>query len=306
VTPFSITFDVGIGDFINAESFWSPEKKAALETVHHAWINHGSSPALIAAMQACPAFRHVRHVELLYPTQAVPGAFPTLRDHAVSHRLKYHGSAFLASTLEVEVPNFIQPPTDILSDFIYIQHSTPKNGPGCQRFITDLEWAPIIARLEDRGCYGLVVNSQGGRSTIPEHPRLIDWTGRTTFPQAIEILKRARGYIGVDSCLAILAAQLFKPADLWIRTQNPYLYETPWFTYPPLTDFSFLCPRFDRPNYSDDRPVPKPGQLIELRCNALVGSRNFGWQSRVEVEPGRAADMIAAGQAVAMDPGELA
>jgi hypothetical protein len=256
---FSIRHGVGIGDFLNIDGNWSPSRKASLEVIHHAFLHSPGSQALLDIMRACPAYRHVEHRETAYPTEQVAGTVPTMRDHAIGHLLPFHGSAFLAGPLDCDVP------TGLPDRFDFVVPSTPKNGPWCTRYVRDQEWPAILARLEDRDTVGLVVNMVGGRATVPDHPRLIDWSGRTTLPQAIEVLKLASGYIGVDSCLAILAAQLFGPADLWVRTNNPYLFDMPWLTYPPQTD------------------------------------RNFTPHDRVEVNQERATMMIAAGQAVPVE-----
>jgi hypothetical protein len=289
-----IRHDVGTGDFFNVESLWSVEKKASLEVIFHAFPDCPGSKALIFAMKSCPTYQHVEHRALAYPTERPPGVYPTLRDHAIGHLLTFHGSAFLEDRLKVQEGFY--PPVE----FDVVVPSTPKNGPNCGRWIRPEEWTAVIARLEERETYGLIINSPGGKSIVPKHPRLIDWTGRTTLPQAIEILKRAQGYIGVDSCLAILAAQLFKSADLWVRTNNPYIFDSPWLHYPPQTDYSFLFPKFGsapHPSAVPRGPIPG-GQVVELRCNALVGARNYTAFDRVEVTGDRAALMLSSGQAI--------
>jgi hypothetical protein len=289
-----IRHDVGTGDFFNAESFWSPAQKASLEVVYHAWLAGAGSQALISAMRASPTYRHVEHLSLDYPTQVNPGVIKTLRDHSISHLKTFHGSAFLSDKLDVDEGNY--PPCY----FDVIVPSTPKNGPACDRWVRPEEWAPILDRLEQRNTFGLILNIPGGRSSVPTHPRIIDWTGRTSLPQAIEILKRAKGYIGVDSCLAILAAELFEDSDLMIRTNNPYVYRYPWLHYSPQTDFSFLYSRFDKPPHpsASYRGPIKGGKVVELRCNSMIDTRNFTSGDRVEVDGHRADEMLKSRQAV--------
>lgn len=289
---FEIRHDVGVGDFLQVESYWPFEEKAQLRAVHHAWIDSPGSRALRSIMDACPTFRDVRHLRLAYPTEQPEGAYSTLRDQGILHRLPFVGSAFLAHPLACgELP-------DLPREFVYVLPSTPFNAADVQasRNMRGEEWGGVIDWLEARGATGLVVNAAGGMAP-PDHPRLLDLTGKTSLPQSIEILKRASGYIGIDSCMAILAAQLFKPDDLLIRTTNQHIVESPWLYYSPQSDFSFLVPRFGSAPHPV-APRPAPGVVVELRCNALVGVRSYTSGDRVDVHPERAARMLESGQAV--------
>jgi hypothetical protein len=294
--PWTLTHGVGVGDFFDVDSVWSDERRAALTTVYHSWWGSEGSRAFLDVMQSCPAYQHVEHCGTSYPTERVEGSVLTLRDQPILHRLTYHGSAFLKHTLECEVPH------DLPEAFVYVQPSTPKNGASCDRWIRDEEWNSVLDRLEEWGLPGLVVNLPGGKATVPDHPSLLNWSGRTTMPQAVEILKRASGYLGVDSCFAILAAQLFGPDRLAIRTNNPYVIEYPHLHYPPHTDFAFLYPAFGQNPHTLPLPSREPTLVLDLKVNCLIGTRTHIGGGRVEMPRERALKYIAAGHAVEVSP----
>ena len=295
IEPWEITHGVGTGDFFNAESFWSDEEKAALTTVHHCWRHTGGSDGLIEIMRLCPDFAHVEHKATSYPTELIPGSIETLRDHAIEHRLEYRGSSFLRHRLECTIP------AGLPERFCHLQPDTPKNGRLCDRWIREREWPGVIGLLESWDLVGLVVNSPGGKATVPRHPRLIDWTGRTSMAQSVEVLKRSSGYIGVDSCFAILAAQLFGPDRLAIRSTNPYLLDRPEVHYPPHREFPFLYPAFDLPPYPVIRPDRPRGVIVETRANVLMGNRTFGYGCRVELDECKAAELVKYGKAAYLE-----
>ena len=49
-------------------------------------------------------------------------------------------------------------------------------------------------------------------------------TGLTTLAESINILNNSYGFIGVDSCLTVLACQLFQPHSIMIKSKNLHLY----------------------------------------------------------------------------------
>jgi hypothetical protein len=289
MNPSSLIHDAGIGDFFQVESSWSDERRAALRAVYYPF-DCPASRAMRGAIEANPAYAHVDHRRLGYPTQPIPDSTTALRESgALSHRT-FHGSSFLTNALDCPDPG------ELPDSFVFIHGSTPFNSASirARRDLTPPEWGAIVDRLEARDEVGLVVNSAG--ATHPGHPRLVDHSGRTTIAQAIEILKRADGYVGIDSCFAILAAQLFKPEDLVIRTRNPWVVAQAWWHYPPHETFPFLVPTVGGPPHPiGDRPIP--GVEVELRCNTSVGGRTFGPGDLVDLPPDRAGRLISEGLA---------
>jgi len=122
----------------------------------------------------------------------------------------YQHSTFLESSLtnvESNLPN----------DFAFIHSRSQGEG----RSFTKIEWDYIIRLLECRGLKGLVF----GTCEEPLLPHCCtSMIGDTTLFDSIEILKKAKMFIGISSCFAILASKIFSEDDLRIRTTNENVY----------------------------------------------------------------------------------
>lgn len=284
----------GTGDFFQADSYWTDAHRRDLTRIY--WAAR-CRESLQPAIEANPAYAHVEHVAIdvndVHPSfSRVP---TTYFEAGIHHRRRYTGSSFLAHTL-ASIDRF-----DLPDRFYFIHPSTPFNFDSVRvhRDMKPAEWGPLTSWLDESpGIVGLVMNSEPG--PMPCHPQLIDMQGKTTMPESIEILKRAEGYFGIDSCFAILAAQLFPADRLWVRTRNPWLLENRWTYYPPHDSYPWLVPAFGQPAHPDPgRPALKPNMVIvQLTVPVLLMTRHFAAGDLVEVEPKKAGVMIAKGHAV--------
>lgn len=217
-----------------------------------------------------------------------------MRDHGILYRKTFYGSSLLDEPI-ADIDDF-----DLPNSYEFIHAATPYNIPVVrnQRDMQLHEWHAVLQRLKDRETVGVVVNTNPDEP-MPDDPNLIDLRGKTNMPQAVEILKHATGYLGIDSCFAILASQLFAPDDLLIRTINPHVVERCHEYYQPHDVINFLTPVFGKPRYlAKERPSYPEGRIVELRCNALIGIRNYTWGERVEVDHERAENMLLCKQAI--------
>jgi hypothetical protein len=278
----------GSGDFFQADKFWTPEFRAELETI--AWLP-ATKPGLMDCLAVNPEYQHLKHIDMVMGLKRDKNApiMPTTYFQAgVQHLLPFVGSSFLRHKL-ADVSRFNLP-----DDYILVQTATPKAGQ-TKRDATPQEVQAIAYELGRCDIVGVVVNSE--RFPLPESPRLIDLQGRTTMPEAIELLKGAKGYFGVDSCFAILASELFTPECLWIKTVNPWLAENRHTYYAPQTDFSFLVPSFGAEPYPAIPPrEPYPdGYIVQLKSPLMIGARSYAVGDVVEVWKERAQEIIFAG-----------
>ena len=173
--------------------------------------------------------KHAVRGHLLPPMivdMSISNLFPLLKP------AMFGGSSFLkypiASVDHLPLPDqftFIHP---------YTSHNPMLHRQG--REFNDIHWRDCLARLERRSQTGVVVNH--GHDPIPNHRRLIDLSNKLTLAEAVEVLKRAEGYCGIDSCFAALACQRFDASRLMILASNPHyfdwlpLYCAPHTTYP--------------------------------------------------------------------------
>lgn len=274
----------GIGDFFIADSYWTDDKKRDVETF--VWTDCRKRAILEPVVRAVPEYANASHVDAPGETDFTP-----FTHHAVFHRLPFQGSSFLRHTL-AEVPFVVPCP------YVLIQPSSPLNNDRARRArdMRYCEWSSIVADLRAVGLVGVVVDAPGGLR-VPQDLLLLDLTGRTTLAESIELLKRARGYAGVDSCLSVLAAQLFPPECLTIRTQNPYTLKLRKTYYAPHTSFDFLVPSFGENPWVID---PEPEQeltLLRLTTGVITGPLGFAAGELVEVPPTVAQELIGLGYA---------
>lgn len=102
----------------------------------------------------------------------------------------------------------------------------------------DDDWAATIYYLIKRNKNAVVLNS--GNEYVPNNPCLINLSGKTSFIEAVEVLKKANGYIGIDSSLSVLAAKIFEYPNLIIKSRNDHCYSNKHIYYAPHSKFNFM------------------------------------------------------------------
>jgi ADP-heptose:LPS heptosyltransferase len=110
------------------------------------------------------------------------------------------------------------------------------------RNFQDRDWNEILEYLRRTDQMGVVLNMSN--DPIPEHRHLINLTNRTNLPESIEVLKLSKGYIGIDSCLSVIAAQLFSSQNLMIKSINEHLFRWKHIYYGSHTSFDFIVSDF--------------------------------------------------------------
>lgn len=126
---------------------------------------------------------------------------------------------------------------DLPSQFIVVcPFSNDKRMTG--RDFNQRDWDNCLRSLQATNIFGVVLNQ--GNEAIPESAKLINLTNKTTICEAVEILKKASGYIGIDSALSVLAAKQFKASQLMIKSINDHCYRNAKHYYAPQTNFNFM------------------------------------------------------------------
>jgi hypothetical protein len=100
------------------------------------------------------------------------------------------------------------------------------------------DWEESLKIIRSRNARGVVLNS--GNDHVPDIPEIINLSNRTSLPEAVEVMKKATGYIGIDSSLSVLATQLFSQQNLWVKSLNGHLYSNATVYYAPHKDFGFV------------------------------------------------------------------
>lgn len=107
-----------------------------------------------------------------------------------------------------------------------------------RRFFTPNDWKETIKILKYNKLQGIVIGND--KSDVPKIKNILDLTGKTTITEALEITKKAKCYIGIDSFSSTLAMQVFKKEDIYIKSTEPHLFENIKFFSPFKDETSFI------------------------------------------------------------------
>lgn len=244
----------GIGDVFAVESFFSDQQRELLSTILYATNKADFIRPLFEALPNYPALKDHAVVwsdfsqfwcflfkqEVIDRTRQSPhpklgacedwGIIPKFGQINAGQAV-YNGSSFIRHAL-ADVSRF-----DLPRNYVVISpFSTDKRSGG--RDFDQYDWGAALEWLAARNLKGVVVNK--GDDAVPLHGRLIDLSNQTTITEAVEILKDGRGYIGIDSWLTVLAAKLFDPPYLAIKSNNTHCYENKHIYFAPKKVFNFI------------------------------------------------------------------
>jgi hypothetical protein len=245
---FGILLTGGIGDVFAVESMMTDDERARLEAVYYAcpasgiirdvWAKLPNFPRLTSHVlmnTGRQVFRNVREVTIHGYT--VPEGTQDWNIGAIfSQRRACTGSSFVKHKLADARP--------VPGPYVVIQ-PVSSWGRWRKRPFKPADWHAVRAFLEGRGLYGVILNQHG--SPLPNWPCLIGWQGITTLAESIELLKASQGYLGIDSCLSVLAAKLFPASRLAVKGTRKHVYDCAWAYYAPHTTFPFLKPNLSPP-----------------------------------------------------------
>lgn len=246
--PPGVLITGGIGDLIAVESRLTPAQRARLEAVYYA---APAAEELRQIMAALPGYPRLKAHTIL-PTgrrthytrvtvERVCGRLPKgTEDWSIGRifpkRLPFVGSSLLVA--RVADPD--RPPGPYV---VVVPHSTWGQWP--DRNFNPADWRACLDFLDARGVYGVVLCRE--RLAIPDHPRLLDWQGETTILESAELVKGAQGYVGIDSALSVLAAQVFPARRLAVKGHGGWLLGSLYNYYAPHVEFPFVRPALEAP-----------------------------------------------------------
>jgi hypothetical protein len=154
--------------------------------------------------------------------------------------LPYRGSSFLAHRLA-------DPPPAPCPYAVIVPRSRGF-GRWSGRDFDAGDWKRALGFLDAHDLAGLVLTE--GAEAIPASPRLVNLQGKTTLAESIELLKGATAYLGIDSCLSVLAAKLLPAERLAVKSTNNHAYQWARTYYAPHVETGFLQRRLEIPAWS--------------------------------------------------------
>lgn len=243
----------GIGDVYVLDGRWTDEERTAIQTIH--WATRAGRP-MIDLFQQIPHYQAITHIDWWDYTQTKLNCYLHLDQFRQITNIQL-GTHVVDRSFWIEFPRFLREDTPFRgSSFLahkiadrppalpdryhLIQPSThqPLDKAHCHwRSYTGRDWIDTLEWLDRHQVKGVVVNGRP-EPNLPDHPDLVDFSGQTTLAQSIEILKGAEGFCGIDSCLSVLACELFDVEHLKVITRNTgyvqhlKLYGAPHTTWP--------------------------------------------------------------------------
>lgn len=230
----------GIGDAIALEGQMPPAEREQIETIYYACPAWREISGLFQALPNFPRLKN--HIILQTRGKVYYSAAEVIADHGPLNDVEdwsiktrfplarpYAGSSLL--THRIAETTRRQP-------YVVIVPASRGFGQWADRDFAPADWSEAIRFLDLRDLQGIVVGKTP--TSVPAHERLMNRQGKTTLAESIEILKAANGYLGIDSCLSVLAAKLFGPSCLAIKSVWGHCYANRQTYYAPHADFSFL------------------------------------------------------------------
>jgi hypothetical protein len=213
--PKRILLTGGLGDFFAIECFISDLEREEIRTVVHGCCY---AKAISSLMALLPNY-HIKNEIFLWEnlkTRPCRNTTVQLRGHynditnlnfwrvVANIRLKkrvFNKSSFIEHDLNCDLSKFNLP-----KEYVCIAPYTESEHRRHPRNYTKEDWMATVGFLSKVKIPGVVL---GTKICDYQSPDLIDLGGKTSILESIEILKKASGFIGIDSFLSILAAKLF-------------------------------------------------------------------------------------------------
>lgn len=107
-----------------------------------------------------------------------------------------------------------------------------------RRFFNNSDWIETIKILRYNKLTGIIIGNE--KFDPPKNKNLLNLSGRTSILEAIEITKKAKFYIGIDSFLSTLAMQLFPEKNIYLKSTETHLFDNIKFFSPFKNNTSFV------------------------------------------------------------------
>lgn len=288
----SIFLTGGIGDVMALESHFTDEMRASLETIYYATHKWPMLKELFSALPNYPKltkhivvwddFKHfwcfiykeecVQHLNSL--GQKAEDGFYTAPDFGIipifsrinAGKFQYTDSSFVTHRL-CPIDKFELP-----AEYIAIcPYSNDKRI--ASRDFNGADWDAVIKYLVGRGIKGVVLNNSS--EPVPESNQLINLANKTNITEAVEVVKNACGYVGIDSAMSVVASKNFSPDNMVVKTHNSHLHNYKHIYYAPMKDFSFLGNPSDK--LSEPRKFKNLGGTREITISTVQGLGDIFW-----------------------------
>lgn len=244
----------GVGDVLAVECFLTDAQRNELSTIYYATNKHILVENLFKSLDCFPKLKN--HVKLWQDFSNF-WAFYYLEDFII--KSKFKNKKIFEDCLDLSIFTFFQKikkekisynscsflekkltdieHIDLPNEYIVVSPcSTDKRLP--DRDFSKEDWDQTNNFLKKHDLKGVILYE--GKDVLPEYKNIKNLQNKTSILESIEILKGAKGYIGIDSWSSVLAAKLFEEPYLQIKSINNHCYENAEIYYAPKTKFNFI------------------------------------------------------------------
>jgi hypothetical protein len=254
----SILLTGGLGDVLAIEAFFSDGLRNKLQTICYA--THKSN-LIQTCFKAVPTYKAVplvvwsdftnfwcfynkAEVQAKLGPKRAPVEFYMAQDYSINvvfprirkGDLAYNGSSFVNHTL-ADISHLALPGRYLT----VAPYSSDKRNS--ERDFKEADWNDLLRYARLHGLPLVVLNDK--QEKVPTDPLVTDLSGKTSVVQALEVLKKGCGYVGIDSSVSVIAAKVFTKDRLAVRSRNAHCYSNQDIYYAPQTDFSFISRSVD-------------------------------------------------------------
>lgn len=129
---------------------------------------------------------------------------------------------------------------DFLNENYCVVFPSTKNTRN-RRFFNSTDWIETIKILKYYKYRGIILGNENFK--IPKENDFINLNGKTSILESVEITKKAKMYIGIDSFLSTLAMQVFEEDKIYIKSTENHLYNNSKFFSPFKNNLNFVSNR---------------------------------------------------------------
>jgi hypothetical protein len=248
----------GVGDVISVESFMTNEERARISKIYYGTRAWHENSQLFINSKTYEKIRGEHHlvfkafdkqfpcfinIEQTYGKKLLMPMPKTTVDYSIAKifrkidndKIPYNGSSFVKDTL-ADISKFNLPP----KYFVVVPYTLADFRTTTNRNFDSLEWIYAQGFVREWDATMVIINAHT-QVPIPKINGSIDLTGKTNICEAVEVVKRAVGYIGVDSALSVIATKTLNNSRLIVKNgEGGHLLKYKHVYYAPLTNFDFI------------------------------------------------------------------
>lgn len=272
-----ILLTAGLGDFITVYSFLTGHERHAVKEIYYAARARYAIDTLI---DAAPMFPNLQKRIVIWDTwtktdeQEEGKVFCIVHKHdLVEANMKHNWGLNLTMlndiqdlSIDVFFPEIRQGKRtfntqnikqltfadiskfDLPEEYGVISPYSPQDRMSGMRDLTKTEWNLIVSNLEKINKYAVVINRSD--DYIPKHQLIVDLNYKTTPPEAVEIAKHCKFYIGIDSWITTIVTKHLEHEKMIIKCNNPHCIRNFPIYFAPHNVFYFVYKSLEHVNWS--------------------------------------------------------